>query len=94
MDDAAHVGDAEPARDVEPDPGDVARAAARPTARRRAARSSPSISSMTMIRPGRVGAGVEARDDVPMAEDGGRQRLAPEAVGEVAVGADLAVAAA
>ena len=40
-------------------------------------------------RAGRVRAGVRARDDVLVAQDGGGEGLATEAVGEVGVGADL-----
>ena len=41
------------------------------------------------VRAVRVGARVEAAHDVPVAQDGGGQGLASEAVGQVGVGDDL-----
>ena len=40
-------------------------------------------------RTGGIRARVHARDDVLVAQDGGREGLAPKSVGQVAVGADL-----
>ena len=74
--------------DVEPDPGDLDR---RERSRPRQARGH--VLALDKVhdqeRAGRVGAGVHAGDDVLVAQDRGGQGLAPEPVGEVAIGADL-----
>ena len=88
VDDATEVRGAKPAGDVEPDPGDV-------TGEQRPVTPDPRREVLALDelhdheRPGRVGARVETADDVPVSQDGGRERLPPEPVGEVGVGADL-----
>ena len=65
------------------------RGASRPPRRSRAARSSPIDEGHHEVGLVAVGAGVEAGDDVRVAQDGRGERLAPEPVGEVGVGRDL-----
>ena len=88
MDDAADVGDAERAGDIEPDAADLPRGepAATPQPRREVLAVDELHDQVGLVA---VGARVQAGDDVRVAEDGGGQRLAPEALGEVGVGGDL-----
>ena len=87
VDDAAKVRGAQTARDVQPEPGDV-------TGEHRPVAAQPRREVLALDelhdheRAGRVGARIEAADDVPVAQDGGRERLASEAIGQVRVRAD------
>ena len=88
MDDAAHVGHAEGTGDIEPD-------ARRLPRRQPAAASQPHGQILPVdqghheVGPVPVGAGVEAGDDVGVAENGCGERLASEALGKVRVRGDL-----
>ena len=85
MDDAAHVGHAEGTSDVEPDARGLPRC-------QPAAASEPDGEVLPVdqghheVRLVPVGAGIEAGDDVRVAEDGGGERLASEPVGQIGVG--------
>ena len=88
MDDPAHVRDTECPRDVEPDPRHVVRGE-----RPGPVQAGGEVLALDEVhdqeRTGGVRARVHARDDVLVAQDGGRQGLTPKSIRQVAVGADL-----
>ena len=88
MDDAAHVRDTEGAGDIEPDAGRLPRreTAAAPESRRQVL---PLDQGHDEVGPIAVGAGIEAGDDVGVAEHRLGERFAPESVGKVAVRRDF-----
>ena len=89
MDDAANVGDAERARDVEADPSDIA--GRQPSAAPQSRREVLALDQLhDEIRLAVVRAGLQAGDDVPVAQDRRREGLAPEAHRDVGVRDDLA----
>ena len=84
MDDPADVGDAERAGDVEADPGGLGRfEAAGPPQPRGEVLAFDELHDQERLAV--VGAGLEAGDDVRVAEDGRGERLAPEAHRDVGV---------
>jgi len=88
MDDATQVRDTQGPRDIQPDPRGLQR-------RQPAAAPKPGGEVLALherhheVGLVAVGAGVEAGDDVRVAQNGGRERLATEPVGQVAIGRDL-----
>ena len=85
----ADVRDAQRAGDVEPDAGGLRRA--QPTEPPQPGRQVLALDELhDEERLAVVGAGLEAGDDVRVAQDGRGQRLAPEAHRDVGVGDDLA----
>ena len=84
VDDAADVGDAERARNVEADPGRLRRGQApAPAQTRRQVFALDQLHDQEGLAV--VRAGLQAGDDVRVAQDGGGQRLPSEAHRDVAV---------